>query len=235
MTPDEYCQQKAAQSGSSFYYSFLFLPRRAPPRHHRALRLLPRGRRHRRRGERRGRRAHQARLVAHRGREPLRGPPAAPGDAGTRALHQALRPRRRAPERDHRRHGDGSHAPPLRRLRGAQALLPPRRRRRRPAVGRDLRLHAIPRRSSTPRASASPSSSPTSSATWARTRAATASTCRRTNCAQFGVTAEDILARNGGEAFGKLMAFQAERAESLLRRRRSRSSPRRTAARSAPA
>jgi len=29
MSPDEYCQQKASQSGSSFYYSFLFL---APPR-----------------------------------------------------------------------------------------------------------------------------------------------------------------------------------------------------------
>jgi 15-cis-phytoene synthase len=26
MTPDKYCQQKAAASGSSFYYSFLFLP-----------------------------------------------------------------------------------------------------------------------------------------------------------------------------------------------------------------
>jgi phytoene synthase len=26
VTPDEYCQQKAARSGSSFYYSFLFLP-----------------------------------------------------------------------------------------------------------------------------------------------------------------------------------------------------------------
>lgn len=26
MTPDEYCQDKAAKSGSSFYYSFLFLP-----------------------------------------------------------------------------------------------------------------------------------------------------------------------------------------------------------------
>jgi len=26
MTPDEYCQNKAAQSGSSFYYAFLFLP-----------------------------------------------------------------------------------------------------------------------------------------------------------------------------------------------------------------
>ncbi len=29
MTPDEYCEQKAAQSGSSFYYSFRLLP---PPR-----------------------------------------------------------------------------------------------------------------------------------------------------------------------------------------------------------
>jgi len=26
MSPDEYCQQKAAKSGSSFYYAFLFLP-----------------------------------------------------------------------------------------------------------------------------------------------------------------------------------------------------------------
>ncbi|MDC0575918.1 presqualene diphosphate synthase HpnD [Nitrosomonadaceae bacterium] len=26
MTPDQYCQEKAAQSGSSFYYSFLYLP-----------------------------------------------------------------------------------------------------------------------------------------------------------------------------------------------------------------
>ena len=26
MTPDDYCREKVAQSGSSFYYSFLFLP-----------------------------------------------------------------------------------------------------------------------------------------------------------------------------------------------------------------
>ena len=26
MTPSEYCQEKAAKSGSSFYYAFLFLP-----------------------------------------------------------------------------------------------------------------------------------------------------------------------------------------------------------------
>jgi phytoene synthase len=31
VTPDQYCQQKASQSGSSFYYSFLFLP---PERRH---------------------------------------------------------------------------------------------------------------------------------------------------------------------------------------------------------
>ena len=36
MTPDEYCQQKATQSGSSFYYSFLFLP----PERRRAITAL---------------------------------------------------------------------------------------------------------------------------------------------------------------------------------------------------
>lgn len=36
MSPDEYCQQKAAQSGSSFYYSFLFLP----PHRRRAITAL---------------------------------------------------------------------------------------------------------------------------------------------------------------------------------------------------
>ena len=36
LKPDEYCQQKAAQSGSSFYYSFLFLP----PQRRRAITAL---------------------------------------------------------------------------------------------------------------------------------------------------------------------------------------------------
>jgi phytoene synthase len=36
MTPDEYCQHKAAESGSSFYYSFLFLP----PERRRAITAL---------------------------------------------------------------------------------------------------------------------------------------------------------------------------------------------------
>ena len=36
MTPDEYCQQKAAGSGSSFYYAFLFLP----PERRRAITAL---------------------------------------------------------------------------------------------------------------------------------------------------------------------------------------------------
>jgi phytoene synthase len=36
MTPDEYCQSRAAQSGSSFYYSFVFLP----PERRRAITAL---------------------------------------------------------------------------------------------------------------------------------------------------------------------------------------------------
>jgi phytoene synthase len=36
MTPDEYCQKKAASSGSSFYYAFLFLP----PERRRAITAL---------------------------------------------------------------------------------------------------------------------------------------------------------------------------------------------------
>ena len=36
MTPEEYCQQKAASSGSSFYYSFMFLP----PNRRRAITAL---------------------------------------------------------------------------------------------------------------------------------------------------------------------------------------------------
>jgi len=36
MTPDQYCQQKAAASGSSFYYSFVFLP----PERRRAITAL---------------------------------------------------------------------------------------------------------------------------------------------------------------------------------------------------
>src|ERR1700752_3874531 len=36
MTPDEYCQQRTAKSGWSFYYSFLFLP----PERRRAITAL---------------------------------------------------------------------------------------------------------------------------------------------------------------------------------------------------
>src|SRR5262249_41257428 len=36
MTPDQYCQDRAAKSGSSFYYSFLFLP----PERRRAITAL---------------------------------------------------------------------------------------------------------------------------------------------------------------------------------------------------
>ena len=40
MTPDQYCQERAAASGSSFYYSFLFLE----PRRRQAITALYEGR-----------------------------------------------------------------------------------------------------------------------------------------------------------------------------------------------
>ncbi len=82
MTPDQYCQDRAAASGSSFYYSFLFLE----PRRRQAITALyafcrevddvvdecPDA----------GAGAHQARLVARRNRRAVRGTPQPPGDAG---------------------------------------------------------------------------------------------------------------------------------------------------------
>ena len=41
MTPDQYCQEKAIQSGSSFYYSFLYLPLGETPCHYGPLCILP--------------------------------------------------------------------------------------------------------------------------------------------------------------------------------------------------
>ncbi len=154
-----------------------------PPRHHRALRLLPRSRRRRRRMRRRSAsRAPSSPGGAAKSRSCSAGDAAASGDAGARAARRDLRR-----SRTQRLHEiiDGMEmdldAEPLSRFRGAGALLPPRRRRGRPARRGHLRLPRRAARSSTPRRSASRSSSPTSSATSARTRARTASTCRWTN------------------------------------------------------
>ena len=85
MTPDEYCQEKAAASGSSFYYSFLFLPaerRRAITALYAFCREVDDVA-----DEVKdvGHRAHQARVVANGSGEPFRGPSAAPGHQGARA------------------------------------------------------------------------------------------------------------------------------------------------------
>ena len=212
--PDEYCQQKAAQSGSSFYYSFLFLP----PERRRAITALyafcrevddvvdevadP------------GVARTQARLVA-RARSP-------PSFAGTpqHPVARALQPVVAAyglPQEHFQTVIDGM-AMDLERNRyldfaDARALLPSRGRRRRPAVGGDLRLHRTRARATTRATSASPSSSPTSSATSARTRAAAASTCRRTSSRGIGVTAVGAAAaRESSDAFRALMADAGRRA-----------------------
>ena len=138
MTPDEYCQDKAAKSGSS-YYSFLFLPPE-PPRDHRAVRFLPRGRR-------RGRRVHrplagprQAGLVAHPDRPDVRRQARAPGDARAAAAPAELFDHARAAAGGGRRHGNGPGPDPLPGLAGPAQILLARRRRGGRAVGRRVRL-----------------------------------------------------------------------------------------------
>jgi phytoene/squalene synthetase len=83
MSPDEYCQQKAAQSGSSFYYSFLFLPaerRKAITALYAFCREVDDT------VDVHGRRAvHQAGLVAQGNQGHVRGQAHAPGDAGAAA------------------------------------------------------------------------------------------------------------------------------------------------------
>ena len=167
----------------------------APARDHRALRVLPRGRRRGRRDAAiRSSRPPSSPGGAPRSRNLFAGNPQHPVTKALRASHGAVRAsRQEAPERDHRRHGDGPHADALPRLAGPRALLLPRRRRGRPARRGHLRLPRPAHARVRARRSASRSSSPTSSATSARTRARTASTCRWTTCKRFGVPAADIL------------------------------------------
>ena len=121
----------------------LQLPVPAPakaPRHHGAVRVLPRGRRRRGRGARSGCRARQACVVAAGDRTRLRRDAAAPGGAGAGSRGSRVRAAAGPVRDDHRRHGDGSGAIALPRFPGARALLPSRGRRRRPHVGGNLRI-----------------------------------------------------------------------------------------------
>ena len=141
MTPDEYCQQKAAASGSSFYYSFLFLP----PERRRAITAVyaycrevddvvdevtdPA--------------VAQAKLDWWRGEvEALfHGRPTSPGNAGPAALHCGnVRHHAGKAGRHHRRHGHGPATEPFPRLRSVAALCASGRGCRRRNVGGDLRL-----------------------------------------------------------------------------------------------
>jgi hypothetical protein len=133
MSPDEYCQERAAASGSSFLLQ-LPLPRSgAPPGHHRALRLLPRSRR---RGRRMPRSAAGARPSSPGGARNWP-PPCTSGHPThpvTQALARSLKATSTLPQEqllgNHRRHGDGPRAGPLCRLQGAAPVLLPRRQRR---------------------------------------------------------------------------------------------------------
>ncbi len=140
MTPDAVLP---AEGGGERLELLLLLPvpaAGAAARDHGAVRLLPRGGRRGRRDERDAGGRREARVVARRAGESRARRCAASGHASPAGAQGQVRDLGAAPERDHRRHGDGPHADALSRLAGARALLLSRRRRGRPARRRDLRL-----------------------------------------------------------------------------------------------
>ena len=196
MTPDEYCQQKAAQAARASTTASCFLPPQRRARDHRALRVLPRSRRRRRRGDRSPTsRARSSRGGATRSTRssPARRSIRWRGRSARRARVTACRRRicRRSStawQMDLEQHA-------LPRLRRARALLPSRRRRRRPAVGGDLRLrgpaharlrarprHRVPAHQHHPRRRRG--RAPRTASTCRRTTSRASASRRRTCCAR---------------------------------------------------
>ena len=186
MTPDQYCQEKAASSGSSFYNSFRFLPPEAPAP---SPRCTPSAAKSTMSSTNapipsvaRTKLAWWRREIARRFRRHA----AAPGRPGAAARDPRLQAARGAVCRNHRRHGNGSEPEPLRRLQGAASSIATAW----PAWWACLSAEIFGySEAATPRSmrtiSAWLSSSPTSSATSARMRGAAASTCRWTNCSNL--------------------------------------------------
>ena len=165
---------------------------RAPPGDVRGLRLRAARRRHRRRRSARGAKARGAaspgrgaRRARHRGEAD----DGRSGDGGAGRRPHPLRAATGRARRADRGRAHGRRGRPLRELRGARALLPPRRRRGRAGVPGDLRAARGPPRgagtrlSSWPTISAWRCSSRTSCATSARTPRTGASTCPPRTCA----------------------------------------------------
>ena len=217
MSPDEYCQQKAAASGSSFYYSFLFLP----PERRRAITALYAF-------------CREVDDVVDEVSDPgvartklawwrqeigaiYAGTPQHPVAQALVPVVRTLRAGARAPRADHRRHGDGSRLQPLPRLRR-----PCRSTAYRvagvvgDAVGANLRLH----RSAHAGVRANPRPGLPAHQHHPRRRRG-----RRRNriylpldeLARFDLTTDDLVALEEDERFLRLMAFQIERARNATR------------------
>jgi phytoene synthase len=120
MNPHDYCQDKAAKSGSSFYYSFMFLP----PERRQAITALYAFCRE---VDDVVDECHDLSLAQTKlewwrqevGRI-YGGTPTHPVGHALKDVHQGLPPAAGAAARDHRRHGDGPVADALPRLQGLQ-------------------------------------------------------------------------------------------------------------------
>ena len=215
MTPEQYVQDKAAASGSSFYYAFLFLepPRRAAITAFYAFcREVddvadevsdP------------GVARDQARVVAQRGGVDVRRPPVASGNAGAAAACRGVRDRA-APalavidgcqmDLEQSRYLDFAEPG------SATATSSPASSARSQPTSSGARSR---RRSTTRTASGWRCSSPTSSATSATTPVRGRIYLPMSELKQFDVKAAELLERRYSDRFTALMRFQAERAHGI--------------------
>jgi len=209
MSPDEYCQHKATQSGFELYYSFLL----SAPERRRAITALYAFCREVDDAVGRPSDPSAARatlcVVARRGRLLF---------AGNRSIRDArARPAiepfgiTKAQMSEIMDGMKGFESEPLLNFAGLQLYC-----HRVAGVGRALAAGIFGYRNrgrgSTPKSSDSRSSSPTSSATSARMRGKKPHLSALDELKEYGVTAADILNANHTESFVRLMRFQAERA-----------------------
>ena len=193
MSPDEYCQQKTVQSGSSFYYSFLFLP----PERRRAITALYAFCREVDDTVDEATDASVARIKLAWWRTEVstmyKGTPTHPVMLALQPHVAVYRPEEATSAGHHRRHGDGPRPEPLPRLSRPAASIAGMWRAWSASCRPAFSATRIRKPWTTPKSWAWPSSSPISSATSAKTRARAASTCRSTSCSSSASPRHDLL------------------------------------------
>ena len=204
----------------NFTVASLLLPRRLRAALPRRLRLLPLGRRPRRRGRRRRARPRPAALVARANccacydgtpRHPVLRRPARRPSAASPSRREPFLDLLVAFEQDQRVKRYATFDATAR-------LLPPLGQPRRPARAVPVRVRSTRSGPRCPTTSARRCNWPTSGRTWPATSTSAASTCPSEDRRRFGYGDDDLAARRFTPAFAELMRFEVDRTRDLFYR-----------------